>query len=57
MRYAEDDIKYATGLHIEATIDVANRAHNNRLLLNIKDSRDIQPTDKQLEKLGENQSP
>ncbi|NCQ98303.1 MAG: trypsin-like serine protease, partial [Microcystis aeruginosa L211-101] len=57
LRYAEDDIKYATGLHIEGTIDVANRAPNNRLLLNIKDSRDIQPTDKQLEKLGENQSP
>ncbi|TRV67659.1 MAG: trypsin-like serine protease, partial [Microcystis panniformis Mp_MB_F_20051200_S6D] len=57
LRYAEDEIKYATGLHIEGTIDVANRAPNNRLLLNIKDSRDIQPTDKQLEKLGENQSP
>jgi NTP pyrophosphatase (non-canonical NTP hydrolase) len=57
LRYSEDDIKYATGLHIEGTIDVANRAPHNRLLLNIKDSKEIQPTDKQLENLGENQSP
>jgi hypothetical protein len=57
LRYSEDEIKYATGLHIEGIIDVANRAPHNRLLLNIKDSKDIQPTDKQLEKLGENQSP
>ena len=57
LRYSEDEIKYATGLHIEGIIDVANRAPHNRLLLNIKDSKDIQPTDKQLEKLLENQSP
>ena len=57
LRYAEDDKKYATGLHIEGIIDVANRAPNNRLVLNIKDSPDIQPTDKQLERLEENQSP
>jgi hypothetical protein len=57
LRYSEDGIKYATGLHIEGTIDVANRAPHNRLLLNIKDSPDIQPTDKQLERLAENQSP
>ncbi|TRU47640.1 MAG: trypsin-like serine protease, partial [Microcystis aeruginosa Ma_QC_Ca_00000000_S207] len=57
LRYAEDDKKYATGLHIEGTIDVANRVPHNRLLLNIKDSPDIQPTDKQLERLEENQSP
>ena len=57
LRYSEDGIKYATGLHIEGTIDVANRAPYNRLLLNIKDSQDIQPTDEQLEKLAEDQSP
>jgi hypothetical protein len=57
LRYAEDDKKYATGLHIEGTINVANRVPHNRLLLNIKDSPDIQPTDKQLERLAENQSP
>ncbi|MEA5533308.1 NB-ARC domain-containing protein [Crocosphaera sp. XPORK-15E] len=57
LRYAEDNKKYATGLHIEGIIDVANRAPHNRLLLNIKDNIDIQPTDKQLENLGENQSP
>ena len=64
LRYAEDNIKYATGLHIEGTIDVANRPPHNRLLLNIKDSQDIQPTDEQLrnlkrlgKKLKENLSP
>ncbi|GCA75115.1 regulatory protein AfsR [Microcystis aeruginosa NIES-2520] len=57
LRYSEDGIKYATGLHIEGTIDVANRAPHNRLLLNIKDSPDIQPTDEQLERLAEDQSP
>ncbi len=57
LRYAEDEIKYATGLHIEGTIDVANRVPHNRLLLNIKDSPDIQPTDEQLERLAEDQSP
>ena len=57
LRYAEDEIKYATGLHIEGTIDVANRVPHNRLLLNIKDSQDIQPTDEQLERLAEDQSP
>ncbi|GBE77070.1 hypothetical protein myaer87_42970 [Microcystis aeruginosa NIES-87] len=56
-RYVEDEIKYATGLHIEGTIDVANRAPHNRLLLNIKDSKEIQPTDEQLERLAEDQSP
>ncbi|WP_287704839.1 MULTISPECIES: NB-ARC domain-containing protein [unclassified Microcystis] len=57
LRYVEDEIKYATGLHIEGTVDVANRVPHHRLLLNIKDSQDIQPTDKQLERLAENQSP
>ncbi|WP_155119240.1 NB-ARC domain-containing protein, partial [Microcystis aeruginosa] len=57
LRYSEDGIKYATGLHIEGTIDVSNRAPHNRLLLNIKDSKEIQPTDEQLERLTENQSP
>ncbi|MCA2892969.1 MAG: trypsin-like peptidase domain-containing protein, partial [Microcystis sp. M048S1] len=57
LRYVEDEIKYATGLHIEGTIDVANRVPHNRLLLNIKDSQDIQPTDEQLERLAEDQSP
>nr|NCT42252.1 trypsin-like serine protease [Microcystis aeruginosa G11-09] len=57
LRYSEDGIKYATGLHIEGTIDVSNRAPHNRLLLNIKDSQDIQPTDEQLERLAEDQSP
>ena len=57
LRYVEDGIKYATGLHIEGTIDVANRVPHNRLLLNIKDSQDIQPTDEQLERLGKDQSP
>ncbi|MCA2812967.1 MAG: trypsin-like serine protease, partial [Microcystis sp. M090S1] len=57
LRYSEDEIKYATGLHIEGTIDVANRVPHNRLLLNIKDSQDIQPTDEQLERLAEDQSP
>ncbi|WP_254052989.1 NB-ARC domain-containing protein [Microcystis sp. MC19] len=57
LRYAEDEIKYATGLHIEGTIDVANRVPHHRLLLNIKDSQDIQPTDEQLERLAEDQSP
>ncbi|TRU19763.1 MAG: trypsin-like serine protease, partial [Microcystis aeruginosa Ma_MB_S_20031200_S102] len=57
LRYVEDEIKYATGLHIEGTIDVSNRAPHNRLLLNIKDSKEIQPTDEQLERLAENQSP
>ncbi|NCR42056.1 MAG: trypsin-like serine protease, partial [Microcystis aeruginosa W13-11] len=57
LRYAEDDKNYATGLHIEGTINVANRVPHNRLLLNIKDSQDIQPTDEQLERLEENQSP
>ncbi|MCZ8240511.1 MAG: NB-ARC domain-containing protein [Microcystis sp. LE19-131.1A] len=57
LRYSEDDKNYATGLHIEGTINVANRVPHNRLLLNIKDSPDIQPTDKQLERLAENQSP
>ncbi|GCA82089.1 regulatory protein AfsR [Microcystis aeruginosa NIES-2522] len=57
LRYSEDEIKYATGLHIEGTIDVSNRAPHNRLLLNIKDSQDIQPTDEQLERLAEDQSP
>ncbi|WP_066029421.1 NB-ARC domain-containing protein [Microcystis aeruginosa] len=57
LRYVEDEIKYATGLHIEGTIDVSNRAPHNRLLLNIKDSQDIQPTDEQLERLAEDQSP
>ncbi len=57
LRYAEDNIKYATGLHIEGTIDVANRVPHHRLLLNIKDSQDIQPTDEQLERLAEDQSP
>ena len=57
LRYEDKGIKYATGLHIEGTIDVATRAPHNHLLLNIKDSKDIQPTDKQLERLGENQSP
>ncbi|MBE8996355.1 NB-ARC domain-containing protein, partial [Microcystis aeruginosa] len=57
LRYVEDEIKYATGLHIEGTIDVANRVPHNRLLLNIKDSQDIQPTDEQLERLGKDQSP
>ncbi|WP_249263494.1 NB-ARC domain-containing protein, partial [Microcystis aeruginosa] len=57
LRYVEDEIKYATGLHIEGTIDVANRVPHHRLLLNIKDSPNIQPTDKQLERLAENQSP
>ena len=57
LRYSEDEIKYATGLHIEGIIDLANRAPHNRLLLNIKDSQDIQPTDKQLERLEEDQSP
>ncbi|MCA2948313.1 NB-ARC domain-containing protein, partial [Microcystis sp. M109S1] len=56
LRYAEDEIKYATGLHIEGTIDVANRVPHHRLLLNIKDSQDIQPTDEQLERLAEDQS-
>ena len=49
--------RYATGLHIEGTVDVANRVPHHRLLLNIKDSPNIQPTDKQLERLAENQSP
>ncbi|GCE58654.1 NB-ARC domain-containing protein [Microcystis aeruginosa] len=57
LRYVEDNIKYATGLHIEGTIDVANHVPHNRLLLNIKDSQDIQPTDEQLERLAEDQSP
>ncbi len=57
LRYAEDEIKYATGLHIEGTIDVANLVPHHRLLLNIKDSQDIQPTDEQLERLAEDQSP
>ncbi|MCA2693527.1 NB-ARC domain-containing protein [Microcystis sp. M034S2] len=57
LRYSEDGIKYATGLHIQGTIDVANRVPHNRLLLNIKDSQDIQPTDEQLERLAEDQSP
>ncbi|MFB2807360.1 NB-ARC domain-containing protein [Microcystis sp. BLCC-F209] len=57
LRYAEDNIKYATGLHIEGTIDVANLVPHHRLLLNIKDSQDIQPTDEQLERLAEDQSP
>ncbi|MCA2718489.1 NB-ARC domain-containing protein, partial [Microcystis sp. M169S2] len=57
LRYVEDEIKYATGLHIQGTIDVANRVPHNRLLLNIKDSQDIQPTDEQLERLAEDQSP
>ncbi|NCR65376.1 MAG: trypsin-like serine protease, partial [Microcystis aeruginosa LL11-07] len=57
LRYAEDDKNYATGLHIEGTINVANRVPHNRLLLNIKDSQDIQPTDEQLERLAEDQSP
>ena len=57
LRYSEDGIKYATGLHIEGTIDVANRVPHHRLLLNIKDSQDIQPTDEQLERLAEDQSP
>jgi len=57
LRYKEKGIRYATGLHIEGIIDVATRAPYNRLLLNIKDSKDTQPTDKQLEKLAENQSP
>ncbi|MGB5595352.1 MAG: HEAT repeat domain-containing protein, partial [Crocosphaera sp.] len=57
LRYSEDNKKYATGLHIEGIIDVANRAPHNRLLLNIKDNKAIQPTDEQLERLGENQSP
>jgi hypothetical protein len=57
LRYSEDGIKYATGLHIEGTIDVSNRAPHHRLLLNIKDSPNIQPTDKQLERLAEDQSP
>ncbi|MCA2553266.1 MAG: trypsin-like serine protease, partial [Microcystis sp. M04BS1] len=57
LRYVEDEIKYATGLHIEGTIDVSNRAPHNRLLLNIKDSKEIQPTDEQLERLAEDQSP
>jgi hypothetical protein len=57
LRYVEDEIKYATGLHIEGTVDVANRVPHHRLLLNIKDSQDIQPTDEQLERLAENQSP
>ncbi|OPF19204.1 apoptotic protease-activating factor 1 like protein [Microcystis aeruginosa KW] len=57
LRYSEDEIKYATGLHIEGTIDVANRVPHHRLLLNIKDSQDIQPTDEQLERLGKDQSP
>ncbi|MFM7279004.1 MAG: NB-ARC domain-containing protein, partial [Microcystis aeruginosa] len=57
LRYSEDGIKYATGLHIEGTIDVSNRAPHNRLLLNIKDSKEIQPTDEQLERLAEDQSP
>ncbi|MCZ8359737.1 MAG: NB-ARC domain-containing protein [Microcystis sp. LE19-388.1G] len=57
LRYSEDGIKYATGLHIEGTIDVANRVPHNRLLLNIKDSKEIQPTDEQLERLAEDQSP
>ncbi|GCA88469.1 NB-ARC domain-containing protein [Microcystis aeruginosa] len=57
LRYHEDGIKHATGLHIEGTIDVANRVPHHRLLLNIKDSQDIQPTDEQLERLAEDQSP
>ena len=57
LRYKEEGIRYATGLPIEGTIDVATRAPYNRLLLNIKDSKDTQPTDQQLENLGENQSP
>ncbi|MDB9429095.1 NB-ARC domain-containing protein [Microcystis aeruginosa CS-555/01A07] len=57
LRYVEDEIKYATGLHIEGTVDVANRVPHHRLLLNIKDSQDIQPTDEQLERLAEDQSP
>jgi hypothetical protein len=57
LRYSEDDKNYATGLHIEGTINVANRVPHNRLLLNIKDSQDIQPTDEQLERLAEDQSP
>ena len=57
LRYKEKGISYTTGLPIEGTIDVATRAPYNRLLLNIKDSKDIQPTDKQLERLAENQSP
>ncbi|GCA69220.1 regulatory protein AfsR [Microcystis aeruginosa NIES-2519] len=57
LRYVEDEIKYATGLHIEGTIDVANRVPHHRLLLNIKDSKEIQPTDEQLERLAEDQSP
>ncbi|TRU36999.1 MAG: trypsin-like serine protease, partial [Microcystis aeruginosa Ma_MB_F_20061100_S20] len=57
LRYVEDEIKYATRLHIEGTIDVSNRAPHNRLLLNIKDSKEIQPTDEQLERLAEDQSP
>ncbi|GBL10050.1 regulatory protein AfsR [Microcystis aeruginosa Sj] len=57
LRYVEDEIKYATGLHIEGNIDVANRVPHHRLLLNIKDSQDIQPTDEQLERLAEDQSP
>ncbi|MGB5768683.1 MAG: NACHT domain-containing protein, partial [Crocosphaera sp.] len=57
LRYSEDNKKYATGLHIEGIIDVANRPPHNRLLLNIKDNKAIQPTDEQLERLGENQSP
>ncbi|MFM8308158.1 MAG: NB-ARC domain-containing protein, partial [Microcystis aeruginosa] len=57
LRYVEDNIKYATGLHIEGTIDVANRVPHHRWLLNIKDSQDIQPTNEQLERLAEDQSP
>jgi hypothetical protein len=56
LRYSEDDKNYATGLHIEGTINLANRVPHNRLLLNIKDSQDIQPTDEQLERLAEDQS-
>ncbi len=57
LRYTENGIKYATGLHIQGTINVANRVPNSRLLLNIQDNKAIQPTDKQLAQLPEEQSP
>ncbi len=54
IRYSEDKIKYATGLHIKGIIKVADRAPNGNLLLNIIDET-IQPTDQELRRLSDDQ--
>ncbi|MGK7881959.1 MAG: HEAT repeat domain-containing protein [Crocosphaera sp.] len=56
LRYSEDRIEYATGLHIKGIIKVADRAPNGHLILNIID-KTIQPTDKQLDKVPQDTSP